>query len=145
MNDYRGLITELLKSGADIEQIIADIKIEHEKTCAFCGGVAEYLCDHVLGYSGMVDSDSADKNGRRYRCVTLESPRHTCDAPMCGECKTRSGIVFFPPPLGGVDTVDLCPKHKRSPCNDGIVEVTVGEAERQRLSTWKMKYMQRFM
>ncbi|XWJ90312.1 hypothetical protein ACRARH_26065 [Phytobacter ursingii] len=68
--------------------------------CLFCGKPATLLCDGIIGW----DADE-DENHH------LSNPRaiFTCDAPMCSECGTWHGNIFFSGKAGGMETRDYCP------------------------------------
>lgn len=72
-----------------------------QKNCMFCGQKATLLCDYIIGYDG--EEDSAG--------VMLAMPKkmHTCDAPMCRECATWHGNLFFSGVKHGMETKDYCP------------------------------------
>ena len=66
----------------------------------FCGALATLLCDGVLG----CDADT-DLNGR----ITHIRKLHTCDVPMCRDCATWHGNIFFSGRPHSMDTRDYCP------------------------------------
>lgn len=68
--------------------------------CMFCGEPATLLCDGIIGWD-------ADENENHH----LSNVRgiFTCDAPMCRECATWHGNIFFSGRAGGMETRDYCP------------------------------------
>lgn len=66
----------------------------------FCGEPATLLCDGLIGW----DADE-DDNGRMQKCRGM----FTCDAPMCRNCATWHGNIFFSGKAGYADTRDYCP------------------------------------
>lgn len=69
--------------------------------CLFCGKPATLLCDGLIGF----DADE-DENGRMMNCRGM----FTCDAPMCQDCATWHGNIFFSGKAGGMETKDYCPQ-----------------------------------
>lgn len=105
--------------------------------CAFCDQPSTLLCDFVLGWTDFEWHGGRDDKPRRV--VTNRSEMLTCDAPLCGGCRTQIGQIFLP---GEMDTRDRCPLHPPAgePRHRPPVELTKPEAEAIRLRTWKMKY-----
>lgn len=64
--------------------------------CHYCGAPAVKLCDHVIGFA------SDDEH------IHKKSEMITCSRPLCDECATKEGIIFF---SDGPDTIDLCRDH----------------------------------
>ncbi|MEB0968308.1 hypothetical protein VC899_24500 [Citrobacter braakii] len=71
-----------------------------KKQCMFCGAVATLLCDGIIGW----DADE-DENGQMTKCRGM----FTCDAPMCRQCATWHGNLFFEGKNRHMDTRDFCP------------------------------------
>lgn len=69
-------------------------------SCMLCGAPATLLCDGLIGW----DADE-DEHGKMSKCRGM----FTCDAPMCQNCATWHGNIFFKGKAGGMDTKDLCP------------------------------------
>ena len=69
------------------------VSMAKKETCLFCGKPATLLCDGIIGWD-------ADEDARGI---------FTCDAPMCRECATWHGNIFFSGKAGGMETRDYCP------------------------------------
>ncbi|EHK4456894.1 hypothetical protein H7M61_002302 [Salmonella enterica] len=71
-----------------------------KSVCMFCGAPATLLCDGIIGW----DADE-DEHGHmtKYRAM------FTCDAPVCRNCATWHGNIFFDGKIRMMDTRDLCP------------------------------------
>ena len=101
--NFDDALIELAESDLNLMQIARMIKDKRHNKCVFCEKkFATHLCDGYLGHSKWVP------DGER-KVITLESIRHTCDAPICEDCKTKIAITFWPEECGGPDTTDLCP------------------------------------
>lgn len=49
------------------------------------------------------------KDGTSYRVVSSDdSEMFTCDRPMCSECATRTGTMFFPKDFESIDECHQC-------------------------------------
>ncbi|HCM1969032.1 TPA: hypothetical protein N3A41_003619 [Salmonella enterica subsp. houtenae serovar 41:z29:-] len=68
--------------------------------CMFCGTPATLLCDGIIGW----DADE-DEHGHITKCRAM----FTCDAPVCRNCVTWHGNIFFDGKIRMMDTRDLCP------------------------------------
>ncbi|EDA4455778.1 hypothetical protein F8796_18395 [Salmonella enterica] len=68
--------------------------------CMFCGAPATLLCDGIIGW----DADE-DEHGHITKCRAM----FTCDAPVCRNCVTWHGNIFFDGKIRMMDTRDLCP------------------------------------
>lgn len=68
--------------------------------CMFCGAPATLLCDGIIGW----DADE-DKHRHMTKCRGM----FTCDAPVCRNCTTWHGNIFFDGKIRMMDTRDLCP------------------------------------
>lgn len=68
--------------------------------CMFCGAPATLLCDGIIGW----DADE-DEHGHMTKCRAM----FTCDAPVCRNCVTWHGNIFFDGKIRMMDTRDLCP------------------------------------
>ncbi|HGB6110264.1 TPA: hypothetical protein ACIVVX_004964 [Salmonella enterica subsp. enterica serovar Thompson] len=68
--------------------------------CMFCGAPATLLCDGIIGW----DADE-DEHGHMTKCRAM----FTCDAPVCRNCATWHGNIFFDGKIRMMDTRDLCP------------------------------------
>lgn len=68
--------------------------------CMFCGAPATLLCDGIIGW----DADE-DEHGYMTKCRGM----FTCDAPVCRNCATWHGNIFFDGKIRMMDTRDLCP------------------------------------
>ncbi|EHM8516045.1 TPA: hypothetical protein ACJG57_002489 [Salmonella enterica subsp. enterica serovar 4,[5],12:b:-] len=71
-----------------------------KSVCMFCGTPATLLCDGIIGW----DADE-DKHGYMKKCRAI----FTCDAPVCRNCATWHGNIFFDGKIRMMDTRDLCP------------------------------------
>ncbi|WP_370569500.1 hypothetical protein [Erwinia sp. S38] len=71
-----------------------------KENCMFCGESATLLCDGIIGW----DADE-DVNGLMQNCRGM----FTCDSPMCRDCATWHGNIFFRGKAGGMETRDHCP------------------------------------
>ncbi|EHV3469862.1 hypothetical protein RCK85_10325 [Salmonella enterica subsp. enterica serovar Stanley] len=71
-----------------------------KSVCMFCGAPATLLCDGIIGW----DADE-DKHGYMKKCRVM----FTCDAPVCRNCATWHGNIFFDGKIRMMDTRDLCP------------------------------------
>nr|DAQ78513.1 MAG TPA: dehydrogenase accessory protein [Caudoviricetes sp.] len=68
--------------------------------CLFCGNPATLLCDGIIGWDADEDENHHLSNARGI---------FMCDAPMCAECGTWHGNIFFSGRSGGMETRDYCP------------------------------------
>ncbi len=68
--------------------------------CMFCDAPATLLCDGIIGW----DADE-DELGHMTKCRGM----FTCDAPVCRNCATWHGNIFFDGKIRMMDTRDLCP------------------------------------
>lgn len=87
---------ELEQKVADLERTIEDLSIAPR--CFYCGGIATKLCDHIIGY--------ASDDGLIH--INPPSKRITCSRPLCDECASQQGTIFF---SDGADTWDYCAEH----------------------------------
>ncbi|HAF2600213.1 TPA: hypothetical protein G9E96_004940, partial [Salmonella enterica] len=71
-----------------------------KSVCMFCGAPATLLCDGIIGW----DADE-DELGHMTKCRGM----FTCDAPVCRNCATWHGNIFFDGKIRMMDTRDLCP------------------------------------
>ncbi len=71
-----------------------------QEKCLFCGKPATLLCDGLIGWD-------ADEDERGLLCNIRGM--FTCDAPMCADCGTWHGNIFFSGKAGGMETRDYCP------------------------------------
>jgi len=71
--------------------------------CFHCGKPATKLCDFTIGYA-----IKEYENG--HPCVDIHK-RFTCDRPLCDDCATNEGMIFFSGAMGGPDTIDHCKEH----------------------------------
>ena len=92
--------------------------------CSFCTNEATLLCDYTIGFVG------------KGELVRISDEHATCDAPICNQCSTRKGVIFYSP--GGPDTIDHCPYHSAYDIG-WCRSITAGEAEQERLRAWKLK------
>ncbi|EIZ2335010.1 hypothetical protein MOR33_003992 [Salmonella enterica] len=68
--------------------------------CMFCGTPATLLCDGIIGWDA-----GEDEHGHMTKCRAM----FTCDAPVCRNCATWHGNIFFDGKIRMMDTRDLCP------------------------------------
>lgn len=71
-----------------------------KSVCMFCGAPATLLCDGIIGW----DADEGE-HGHMTKCRGM----FTCDAPVCRNCATWHGNIFFDGKIRMMDTRDLCP------------------------------------
>ena len=121
-----------------------------DQECATCGNSATLLCDFVLGFEikgWKLCTGQAALNANRFEDFVpgkglpytgSGSEMYTCDAPICDQCATYIGPIFFDGDKThtAIESVDVCPLHGghqfyRSPI------ITAEQAERIRRQTWK--------
>jgi len=107
--------------------------------CVCCEKEAEYYCDYAFGWSAWEDDKERDR-----RVMLIDGEPITCDAPLCGECRSVVGRQFDIYGPGTMDTTDYCHIHLHAADESYLQnEISVGAAESIRLKDWKFKYYQR--
>lgn len=74
--------------------------MDRKEKCLFCGKPATLYCDGIIGWDADEDENHHLSNARGI---------FTCDAPMCADCGTWHGNIFFSGKAGGMETRDYCP------------------------------------
>jgi len=116
--------------------IMRELKIARSNKCAFCSNMAELYCDYIIGSSAWVFYSGQ-------RRIYLNVPPERCDAPICTDCGTNGGIIFYCGKDGSIETKDYCPVHTNIGTMSNISKLmSIGKAESIRLKQWKMKYFQ---
>ncbi len=86
--------------------------------CMFCGAPATLLCDGIIGW----DADE-DKHGHMTKCRGM----FTCDAPVCRNCATWHGNIFFrwkDPDDGYTRPLPPCARSYTKPANPYALQST---------------------
>lgn len=110
--------------------------------CIVCGGKADLLCDHHLGWErkrGQMQKEVPNLALLAGHHVPLRFRKlHTCDAPLCDACAVRSGVMHIRMRGGSfTDSTDYCPGHPTF--GTMRVEITGLQAEAFR-AEWRAKY-----
>ncbi|HGE9860627.1 TPA: hypothetical protein ACGBLG_004528 [Salmonella enterica subsp. enterica serovar Panama] len=85
--------------------------------CMFCGAPTTLLCDGIIGW----DADE-DEHGHMTKCRGM----FTCDAPVCRNCATWHGNIFFDGKIRMMEhaTFAPCARSYTKPANPYALQTT---------------------
>lgn len=120
----------------------------NQKLCPFCNErPATLLCDFVIGFEwdGVLSKEERhyslktgeleyrSKAGLRF--IAVDGEMFTCDRPICTECATNEGVIYYCGKHCDHDSIDYCPQCKDVP-RDGLRAITKEEADAEREKMW---------